>query len=148
MAQASSYTYQNVVVTIAGLLVEGFFDGDDAITIEPGVDTGTGLVGADGSSIWSGSADNSATITLNLMHTSDAHRLLTQLLQVQRTPSRRSPGFSIAINEVGSNEGGSADRCYILTPPTDSKGKAATVRSWVLWTGDYRRLIPNGGAIL
>jgi hypothetical protein len=42
-----------------------------------------------------------------------------------------------------SNEGGTSDQCFIQQAPVDQKGKAAAVREWILWTGDWERNITN-----
>lgn len=139
--KSSTYTAANVVITVDGQRVRGLWDGDDAIVVTPGADIGTGIVGADGSSIFSQSTDNSASISLKVQHTSAAHRLLEQRVRRQRAGQLR--GFPVTVREIGSGEGGATDQAFIQSAPADSKGKNATVREWVLWTGDWQRDIPN-----
>lgn len=142
MASSKTYSMKNVVVMLDGQLVQGFWDGDDAVQIERAEDVGTGLVGADGSSIFSQSANESANITLRLQHTSPTHRLLMQkLLRQQQVGTLK--GFPISINERVSGEGGVADDCYIRVAPSDQKGVAASAREWQLWTGSYSPNVPN-----
>lgn len=141
MAKSSTYSMINVVAVLDGLTVVGGWDGDDAIVISPGADVGVGLVGADGSSIFSQSADRSVTISIKLQHTSSTHRQLLQKLSQQR--AGRSTGFPFSIKEIMSGEGGATDQCFIMTAPADSKGKAATVRDWILWAGNWDRDITN-----
>lgn len=143
MAKSSAYSMKNVAGTVDGQAVRGWWDGDDAVTIEPLEDTGGLLVGAGGDSIFSQSANEGARITLRLMHTSPTHRLLMQKAARQRVPGVRVTGFPVTLNDVDSNEGGAADDVYIQSEPTDQKGKAASVREWVLVTGSWRRNIPN-----
>lgn len=139
--KTSSYSMLNVAATLDGLQVQGFWDGDDAITVTEGADVGTGLVGADGSSIFSQSADNSARISLKLQHTSPTHRQLMQKWAQQR--AGRSIGFPFAVKETGSGGGGVTDQAFIAVAPVHNEGKNASVREWVLWTGDWRPEIPN-----
>lgn len=141
MAKSSTYSMINVVAVLDGLQVVGGWDGDDAIVVTPGAPIGVGLVGADGSSIFSHSADRSATISLKLQHTSATHRQLLQKLAQQRTG--RNNGFPFSIKELGSGEGGSTDQAFIMTQPADSKGKAATVREWVIWAGNWNPEVTN-----
>lgn len=141
MAKVSAYSMINVSATLDGLAVRGFWDGDDAVTVERGADIGTGLVGADGSSIFSQSADKSARITLRLQHTSATHRQLLQKEKLQRAGQMRSFPFSFIDRDSG--EGGTADQCFIMQAPADSKGKNATVRAWVIWTGQYEPNVTN-----
>lgn len=140
--KSSVFSHKNVAAVLDGQKVVGFWDGDDVVTVEPLEDAGAMMVGADGSSIFSGFANDGATITLRLQHTSPAHRLLSQRFALQRTPGNRITGFPFSVNDVDSGEGGSTDECFIQTPASDSKGKNATVREWVLVTGNWRPNIP------
>lgn len=142
MAKSSAYSIKNVAATLDGQRVVGLWDGDDAVVITPLTDVGTMLVGADGSSIFSQSANNGATITLRLQHTSPTHRNLMQKLQRQRADGVRVSGFPFVLIDVDSNEGGSTDQCFIQTAPNDEKGVNAAAREWVLVTGDWKPEIP------
>lgn len=141
--KSSAYSAKNVATTVDGQNVIGLWDGDDAITIEPLTEVGSMMVGADGSSIFSQSANEGATITLRLQHTSPTHRLLHQKWARQRARGVRVTGFPITIIDVDSGEGGSSDQVFIQAGPTDSKGVAATAREWVLVTGQYRPEVPK-----
>lgn len=142
MALSTAYTMINVAATLDGLTVIGFWDGDDAVVVEQGADVGAGTIGADGSGIFSQSADKSVRITVRLMHTSPAHAQLTRKWEQQR--AGRMLAFPFDVKDKNSGEGGTADRCFIQQAPSDSKGKNATVRAWVLWTAEWKPAIPNG----
>jgi hypothetical protein len=131
----------NVTATCDGLAVRGLFDGDDAIVVTQGADVGTMLVGADGSSLFSQTADRSAQISVKLQHTSATHRQLLQKWKQQR--AGRLIGFPFDIIEKDSGEGGTADKCFVMQAPADSKGKNAVVREWVLVTGDWTPNVTN-----
>lgn len=141
MAKTSAYSMAQVNAVIDGLAVIGLWDGDDAIVVTEGSNIGTGIVGAAGDSIFSQSADKSATIVIKLMHTSPTHRQLLQRLAAQR--AGRLVGFPFNMIDKISNEGGTADQCFISVAPVDQKGKNAAQREWTLWTGDYERNITN-----
>ncbi|MEZ2132395.1 MULTISPECIES: phage protein [unclassified Sinorhizobium] len=144
MATSSAYSFTSISATVDGQQVQGLWDGDDVLLVEPGADAGSGTIGVDGSGIFSVSADRSAKITIKLMHTSPTHRLLTQKFKRQQSLGSTAAGFPFSLIDAGSGEGGSADRCFILTRPKDSKSKTATERVWVLWTADWNPEIPNG----
>jgi len=144
MARSSSYSAKNVTAMVDGQRVQGFWDGDDAVVVEPTEDIGTMLVGADGDSIFSQRAGNPHTITLRLQHTSPTHRLLQQKWAVQRAPGIRVTPFPFTHMDVDSGEGGAANECFIMTVPSDQKGRNAVMREWVLVTGEYLPNIPNG----
>lgn len=143
MARVSAYSMVNVVATIDRRAVQGFWDGDDAVTVDRNADRGTGLVGADGDSIFSITADKSAAITLRLQHTSPTHRLLHQKLKQQQARGALYGGFSFSVKDLASGEGGSADKVYIQAAPSDGKGVNASAREWVLFAGEYVDEVPN-----
>lgn len=143
MTKSSAYSAKNVATTIDGQNVLGLWDGDDAVSVAPLEDIGTMLVGVDGSSIFSQSANEGATITVRLQHTSPTHRLLHTKWARQRARGVRVTGFPVTIIDVDSGEGGSTDQAFIMTGPTDTKGKAATVREWVLVTGQWKPEVPR-----
>jgi hypothetical protein len=134
----------NVSATLDRRDVKGLWDGDDAISVTEGADVGTGLVGADGSSIFSISADQSAQISIKLQHTSPTHRFLHQKLKTMRAKGANATFFSFSVKDKVSGEGGTADKCMIMKAPDDQKGKNASQREWVLWTGEWMPEIPNG----
>ena len=142
-AKSSAYTMKNVSITLDGRTVLGLWDGDDAVQIAPLIDVGTMMVGADGSSIFSQHANEGATITLRLQHTSPTHRQLMQKLKRQRTRGIILTGFPVHITEIDSGEGGSTDQAFIQTAPNDQKGVNAAAREWVLVTGAWNVDIPN-----
>lgn len=142
MAISTAYSALNVAATVDGLAVVGLWDGDDAIVVERGADVGTGIIGADGSGIFSQTADRSARITIRVMDTSPTHAQLSRKLE-QQSAGRLIP-FPFDLIDKGSHEGGTADRCFIQQAPGPQKGKNATVRTWVLWTSEWKPTIPNG----
>lgn len=141
--KSSAYSMKNVVAAVNGQPVSGLWDGDDSIVVSPMEDVGTLMVGADGSSIFSQSANEGATITLRLQHTSPTHRLLLRELAKQRAKGVRLRGFPVSIIDLDTNEGGSTDQAFISQQPDDSKGKNAVAREWVLVTGSWRPEITN-----
>lgn len=144
MAKTSAYSFINVSATLDRRDIKGFWEGDDAIVVTQGADVGTPLVGADGSSIFSISADQSAQISIKLQHTSPMHRFLSQRLRQTRARGAQVATFPFSFKDKVSGEGGVASSCFIMTAPEDSKGTNATVREWVLWTGEWSAEIPNG----
>lgn len=141
--KSSAYSMKNVAITVDGQAVIGVWDDDNAVQIEPVEDVGSLTVGADGSSIFSQSANEAATITLRLQHTSPTHRLLHERWARQRARGIRVVGFPVTVMDVDSGEGGSTDQAFIMTGPSDGKGKTATVREWVLVTGQWKPEIPR-----
>lgn len=140
---ATSYAAKNVAASLDGQKVIGLWDGDDAIQVEQLADVGSMMVGADGTGLFSQSANEGATITVRLQHTSPTHRLLHQRWARQKAPGIRVSGFPFSVVDVDSNEGGSAAEVFIQAAPTDQKGTEAAVREWTLVTANWRPEVPN-----
>lgn len=140
-SKVTTYSMLNEVAVLDGLRIIGFWDGDDAVSITPGADVGTGLIGADGSGIFSQSADKSADINIKLQHTSEAHRRLLEKLSAQQ--QGRLDGFPFSIKELKSGKGGQTDKCFIKQQPTEQAGNTASVMEWVLWAQNWDRELTN-----
>lgn len=140
MTQHTAYSFADVAATINGRAVTGLFEGDNAVEVAPMSDRSAMVVGVDGSSITSRSTNQAATITLRLQHTSPTHRYLSQL--DRRAAAGGSVFFPMTVKDTGSGEGGAAEKVSIRTAPTLAKGQNATVREWVLHTGEWQPTIP------
>lgn len=131
----------NIVATLDGRRVIGLMDGDNAIQITPGADVGTVLIGADGTGLFSQSADKSATIVLRLKPNSPTHRQLTEKWKAQR--AGRVVGFPFDKIDMASNEGGTGVNCFVSKAPEDVSGDKATVREWTLGCLDWTPSVPD-----
>lgn len=138
---ASAYSMLNVTATLDGRRVLGYADGDNALQVTPGSDIGSMMVGADGTTLFSASADKSATITLRLKSNSPTHRQLVQKYKAQQ--AGRIIPFPFDFIERMIGEGGTAPECFIQKAPDLSLGTGPTVREWVLITGTYTARVPN-----
>lgn len=136
MTTSSTYSMLNVAATLDGMTIQGFFDGDDVVSIEPVEDTGQLLVGADGSSIFSQTANNAHSITLRLQHTSPTHKQLQQKAARQRAGS--IVPFAFNVKDTTSGEGGTGASCFVMREPNKQNGTNATVREWQLVCPDWR----------
>jgi hypothetical protein len=130
-APLTLYSYRNVVVTIDGRRVVGVWEGDDAVVVERPTDLGTALTGADGASVVSISADQTATITLKLQPNSAMNSYLEQRVKGMRMGSPRL--LAIGIVDTGTGEGGGCSSAVITKEPSKSYGAMATEREWVIW---------------
>ncbi len=136
-----AYSMLNVTATLDGRKVIGLADGDNAIEVAPVSDVGTMLIGADGTPLFSQSADKSAQITVRVKHNSPTHRQLLQKWRAQRAGIVR--GFVFDVIDSESNDGGVASDVFILTAATDSKGTNAVAREWVLVAGTWEPNVTN-----
>lgn len=126
----TAYSFQDVVVTIDGIPIENFWEGDDAVTIEDMNDFAEATEGVDGAVIHSMGAGDSKTITLRLMHTSAAHQLIQNRALMMRAGN--TVPFAISIRDTRSGEGGSAPTALVMTRPSRSYGRTAQERVWTI----------------
>lgn len=125
------YSFQNVVVTIDGRQVIGLWEGDDVVSVERPTDLGTALTGADGASVVSITADQSATVTLKLQPNSAMNAYLEQAVKRMRMGSTRL--LNIAIRDTSTGEGGGCSAAVVTREPPKSWGATATEREWVIF---------------
>lgn len=125
------YSMQNVIVTLDGRQVIGLWEGDDAVVIERPTDLGQALTGADGASVVSITADQSATVTLKLMANSAMNSYLEQRVKAMRMGSQRL--ITIGVRDTSTGEGGGCSSAVIIKEPAKSYGANATEREWVIF---------------
>jgi hypothetical protein len=127
----SVYSFANVAVTIDDREVKGLWEGDDVVSVERQTVLGTPLVGADGASVVSITADQSARLTLRLMPNSAMNVYLNQVAKLQRAGVTRT--LRVAIRDTSNGEGGGCSAAMVVEEPNWSLGAAATSRDWVIW---------------
>lgn len=136
MGDITTYSNKAVQASLDGRDVRGLWEGDDVISVERRSDRGTPMVGADGASIFSTSADESATIVLKLQHTSPAHAYLRSIERGMTKGINKI--FPFSVRDTESGEGGSAAQCVISAAPTvNIGGENATERQWTLFAGSW-----------
>lgn len=127
------YSFNDVAVYVDNVLVEGFWEGDDAVIVEPNSDIATAIVGADGKALISVSADRAASITLKLQPNSEMHKRLLRKFDELR--SGQFLPFSMSVTDTRNGEGGSSVECVAMTKPSDQFGVQASVREWKIFAG-------------
>lgn len=75
-ATAVAYGFRNVSFIYDGQKLDGFYEGDDSVTLTPNNPLITTVVGSDGKGVWNLGADRSAKLTLKLLKSSSANTLL------------------------------------------------------------------------
>jgi len=130
-APLTIYSFPNVTVTIDNRPVIGLWEGDDVVLVERPTDLGSALTGADGASVVSITADQSATVTLKLQPNSAMNVYLAQAAKRMRMGSQRL--LEIAVRDTSTGEGGGCTAAVIIREPSKSYGAAATEREWQIF---------------
>ena len=127
------YSFTNVALSIDGARVIGFDEGDDAIQIERTTDLGTPKVGADGTSIVSITADQSATMTIRLMQNSPFNAWLRNKVLRQRSGGLTGLTFAVSFVDMTNGETGGCTQAIITKEPTISRGAQTSTMEWMIF---------------
>lgn len=137
-----SYSMKNVVATVDGQRVIGWYSGNAALTVTPDSNRGFLLVGAAGETLFSISPNKACRFKLQLMHTSPTHQLLLERAK-QQDQGRLTSGIPFDWAETASGEGGTGDECFVEIHAEAQVGTEAQMREWTLVTGDYVTKVPD-----
>ncbi len=129
------YSWNNVALVIDSRNVVGLAEGDDVLTIERTNALGDPMVGADGSSLVSVSADQTAKITLKLLPTSPFNAYLNAKAMRMRAGGRVV--FPIGFTDMSTGESGASAECTIIEEPTVTKGAKAQERVWAFHAAEW-----------
>lgn len=135
MADFSSFSYENVSVTIDGQRLTGFWEGDDAVVISRNKASGTPIVGVDGSAVVSRPVDTSRNLVFKVMPNSTAHRILTN--KQRSIENNLIQTFTISVTDVGNGEGGQSVQATIIGQPDMSLGENASEREWTIFAHEW-----------
>jgi hypothetical protein len=136
MAECSpfgTYGFQHVAFSIDGTLVTAFDDGDDCISITPTSDISSSKVGADGASVTSISADQSATVTIRLLPNSPHNAYLRNKVARMRNGALDGARFPIGFTDLTSRESGGCTNAVIQAYPPDTRGVMANSLEWTFF---------------
>lgn len=137
MPATYSYSFANVVVTVNGLKVTGFWEGDDAVQVAPSADNATPLVGADGEATVSYSMDDSVRVTMRLKPNSPMNAILEAFYRRARARGIGT-SFPVSLLDTSNGEGGSGADGHVIQAPERQFGGNATVREWVLFVNSWQ----------
>jgi hypothetical protein len=132
MAQLRHYDAKSVTVSLAGINVQGFADGE-FVTIQQEANDFEDVVGSDGEVSRAPTNDNRATVTFVLMQTSPTNQLLSALLRLDKaTPGGAGVGALIIRNRLSGGEIYRANHAWIQKPPDVSMDRGPTPRTWTI----------------
>lgn len=137
-----TYDPSQVIVTVAGVILQGFSDGD-AITATRDEDMSSKRVGIDGKVGRARNANKSGTFEFKLLQTSDANAALSALIAADNL---LADGLGVVPISIVDGSGASlcfASQCWVKTLPAFTSGKEVGERAWVFDAADLT--IIHGG---
>ena len=137
MSNFNNFTFKNVNVIFGVLELQGFGEGDDVIVIETDADQFTKIVGAKGDVTRVQSSDESVTVTIKLLQTSNSNAALNTLYLADKETG--AGALPMIITDLESGEVYSIPNAWVMKQPTITRGQGVNTTDWV-FQGD--RLIP------
>lgn len=128
-----TYDPKQISTIIGALPVTGFSDGD-MVRIERNEDLWTLMVGADGESTRSKSANKSGKITLTLLASSDSNDYLSGLQAADELTGKGT--FAVLIKDNFGRSLYSAATAWITKHPNAAFAKESGTREWVIETDE------------
>jgi len=137
-----SYDPSQVVVTVGGVIVSGFSDGDSIIA-RRSEDSYFMRVGTDGGVARARNANKTGEFEFKLLQTSPANDLLSGLAGVEDLTNEGLNLFPVAVVDGSGRSLAVATQCWIKTVPEATFGKEVSERVWVFSAADLK--IFHGG---
>lgn len=119
---------KSVVITFAGITITGFAAGT-FIVAEEATDRFTKVVGADGEVARSQSRDESGTVTITLLGSSEVNKLLSDQLKADAKSGSGTGSFM--MKDTKGTTIISSDRAWIRRRPNFEGAVEVTNREWI-----------------
>lgn len=128
-----SYNLKDVIVTVGGVTVSGYADGD-AVSVEMAGDVWELQKGSDGEGVRSRLNNDSGTIKFMLMYGSALNAYFNELYQ-----SDKREGKSVVPIKIRDRNGGAeifAPECFISAVPNVTFGRTSGTNEWTFTAND------------
>jgi len=132
-----TYDPQQVIVTVGGVILSGFNDGD-AIVAKRNEDSSSMKVGIDGTVARAINANKSGTFEFDIKQSSPAN---TQLGELFGTGDLENEGWAtvgITVTDGSGSELATASQAWLKSVPELSFGKDIGSRKWIFDCADLR----------
>lgn len=132
-----SYDPSQVIVSIGGVTLSGFSDGD-AIIARRSEDAYSMRAGNDGGVGRARNPNMSGEFEFKLLQTSAANAALSALVATDDLTNQGLPSFPITVFDGSGASLAAASACWIKTVPEMTMGKEVGERVWVFSAADLR----------
>lgn len=139
---AGSYNPSEVIVTVGGVLVDGFSDGD-FLTVRRAEELYFNRVGADGEVARARNANKMGEFEFRLMQTSKANRLLSVYFNLEDLGNDALRSIPITVLDGSGTSLAVATQCWAKQMPDMMFNKNITERIWIFSAADLK--IFHGG---
>jgi len=133
-----TYNAKDVVIIFGGKTLTGYADGEFC-TVDMAEDAWTHQVGADGEECRSKSNNNSATVVLRFLQSSDANRILSEAYLADKANNSGVKPMLIA-DKSGTSLHASKE-AYVVKPAAAPYGKEGGEREWTIRLADAQHYV-------
>jgi len=127
-----TYDPKKVIMTLGGVPITGYADGT-FVQIDPNGDAFTKKVGADGEVVREKSNDNTHTIQITLLQSSDSNRYLQTVFKADKLTGRGM--LPLSFTDLNTMEAKFWPQAWISIEPATGRAKETTDVQWTLQTG-------------
>ena len=132
-----AFSFKNVNVIWGIIQIEGYAEGDDAVTIEYETDQFNDSAGAKGDVVRTQTNDNRCAVTIKLFQNSTSNKLLTAAYNVD---ANTGVGVQpMVIEDKESGEAFTINNAWIRKYPIITRGQGVNTMEWV-FRGD--KMVP------
>lgn len=133
----STYSPQDVIVSVGPVILTGFSDGD-AVTARASDDVSTMRTGLDGGVARTINASHTGEFEFRLLQAAGANTQLTEIFNTNDLSNRGRAVVPVSIVHVSGAEVAVATEAWLKTMPEMTFGKETGERVWVLSCADLR----------
>lgn len=132
-----SYDPAQVIVTVGGVILSGFSDGD-SITARRAEDNYFTRVGTDGGVARARNSNKLGEFEFRLLQTSEANDLLSALVATNDLVNDGLAVVAISVLDGSGRSLAAATQCWIKTLPEFIMGKEVSERIWIFDAADLK----------
>jgi hypothetical protein len=129
---AFAYNFQNSVLTINGIRIGAFDEGDAVIKITPSADLATVTTGSCGAKTFNVSADRGCIIEITLQKLSPSNNVLRQIANAYQVPGILVTALSCSLIDIVNRNRTVATKGMITKLPAPEHGGKAGKQTWVM----------------
>jgi hypothetical protein len=139
-----AYSFASIVVSVNGVPIDNFAEGDDDIKVEPMADAATTKVGADGHMVASISANRGCTVTLKLQQTSPGNQVMQNFYNQQVVQGALFVPLSMSCKDSMKQDAITATGGIITKQSVWQRGANANDCEWTM---QFERHVVDVGVI-
>ena len=129
------YGFFNNIITLNGVVITGYADGDDVVKLTPNAPISEAVVGALGEVVFNDNADKSYKCELTLQQTAPINTYLRGLAAQQRIPGARAVALTLSITDLARRDRFTGTSGRIVEVPEFVRGQKAGKYTWKLHFG-------------